>query len=277
MEDKDFLSFLEEMETAFDEAIVGSPIEQLKNGNSNEILESDGRTREKYLYVKEAQARLEEKFFQYKDKRYELEKISETIVRWEKATGGEVIYRGYYNPSLTADIVIGNNKRGKLLKRPSPKSKITYEYGFDKSDKIVKAITHTEFDDLLEFFIYEGDTVYGIGFDKGAIFSVCEEKYREGKIESFTLAYRYGDEDVSTVQHECFDYQNNGHLKGSEMLEISVMTFKKNKPELIRHWGYEYLSDDEGFLRKYRMTFDFPNEYATDDNEWYEVTCERKI
>ncbi|MBE6587110.1 MAG: hypothetical protein E7647_01695 [Ruminococcaceae bacterium] len=277
MEDKDFLSFLEEMETAFDEAIIGSPIEQFKNGNTEEILASDSKTKEKYIEIKEAQGRLEEKLSQYKGKLSELDKISESIVRWEKATGGEVIYRGFYNPSLTADIVIGNNKRGKLLKRPTSKSKITYEYGFDSSDRMVKVITHTEFDDLLEFFIYEGDTVFAVGYDKGEIFSACEEKHKEGKLESFTLAYSYGDEGVSTVQHECFDYNDNGHLKESEMLEISVMTFKKNKPETVRHWGYEYLSDSEGYLKKYRMTFDYPNEYASDDNDWYDVACTRKI
>ena len=166
MEDMDFMSFLAEMEAAFDEAVVGSPIKHLKNGNVDEILASDSKTKDKYSEVKEVQKRLEAKILQYEGKLCELEKLSESIVRWEKATGGEVIYRGYYNPSLTADIVIGNNKRGKLLKRPTAKSKITYEYGFDSSDRIVKVITHTEFEDLLEFFVYEDGAVYGIGYDK---------------------------------------------------------------------------------------------------------------
>ncbi|MBQ2729822.1 MAG: hypothetical protein IJF69_03520 [Clostridia bacterium] len=270
------MSFLTEMEAAFDEAVTGSPIGQFKNGNAEEILEDGGKTKEKYLYVKEAQSRLEERFSRYKDKLSCLDNVSESIVRWEKATGGEAIYRGYYNPSLTADIVIGNNKRGKLLKRPSEKSKIAYEYGFDGSDRMVKVITHTEYADLFEFFIYEGDTVYGLGYDNGELFSVCEEKHKEGKIESFTLAYRYGDEGISTVQHECFEYDDNGHLKGSEIFEITVMTFKKAKPEMVRHWGYEYLSDSEGYLKKYRMAFDYPNEYPSDD-DWFDITLERKV
>ncbi len=276
MEDKDFLSFLAEMENAFDEAVVGSPIEQFKNGNADEILSNDNRTKDKYLEVKAAEERLEEKFSRYKDKLSSLEKLSENVVRWEKATGGEAIFRGFYNPSLTADIVIGNNKRGKLLKRPTAKSKITYEYGFDSADRLLKVITHTEYSDLVEYFVYENDAVYGIGYDNGAVFSVCEEKHKDGKIESFTLAYSYGDEGISTVQHECFEYCSNGYLKESEMLEITVMTFKKSRPEMICHRGYEYISDDEGYLKKYRMTFDCGKEYASDD-EWFDITCERKI
>lgn len=48
-------SFLAELEAVFDEAVSGSPIEQFKNGNAEEILSNDNETKEKYIEVKEAQ------------------------------------------------------------------------------------------------------------------------------------------------------------------------------------------------------------------------------
>lgn len=59
------------------------------------------------------------------------DKISTKIDRVEYGTGGEVVYRGYYCPDLYSTFTIGGYNRGKLLKRVTKKSKISYEFGFD--------------------------------------------------------------------------------------------------------------------------------------------------
>ena len=47
------------------------------------------------------------------------DQIDKTVVRREQSSGGECMHRGYYCPSIIEDIVIGNIKRGRLIKKLS--------------------------------------------------------------------------------------------------------------------------------------------------------------
>lgn len=43
--------------------------------------------------------------------------INQEIIKVEYTKGGETIHRGFYCPSLVKDLIVGNLKRGKLLKK----------------------------------------------------------------------------------------------------------------------------------------------------------------
>lgn len=72
----------------------------------------------------------------YKNKLdYFYDKAKKQVVRKEYARGGETIHRGFYCPSPVQDIIVGNCKRGKLVKKPR---KIPdYEYWFDDNNHLI--------------------------------------------------------------------------------------------------------------------------------------------
>ena len=63
--------------------------------------------------------------------------FAKKVVREEYGSGGETLDRGFYFPNPVFDIVIGNSNRGKLLKRITKKSKISFSYGYDISGKLI--------------------------------------------------------------------------------------------------------------------------------------------
>lgn len=71
-------------------------------------------------------------------RRYELyEKGLELVTKKEYASGGYSVFRGYYCPFLYETFSIGGCNRGNLLKRVTKKSKISYEYGYEKEQLIL--------------------------------------------------------------------------------------------------------------------------------------------
>jgi hypothetical protein len=82
-------------------------------------------------------------------------------VRVEHASGGECLHRGFYCPSPIIDKLIGNVKRGKLLKQFTPRSKKYYKYFFDNNNRLIKIEKYEDF----ILFEYE----YVIHSDSGSI------------------------------------------------------------------------------------------------------------
>jgi hypothetical protein len=112
--------------------------------------------------------------------------------REELAVGAKYLHRGAYCPSPVLDLLITNTKRGKILRRPSPRSKISNRFIFDASGKLLYTDNYL-FDGKLgssEYLLYEGDTVYGVTLAQfGGIVSVSRERYAQGRIVSYDCAY----------------------------------------------------------------------------------------
>ncbi len=248
--------------------------------SSEEYLSKNERARNRYFAIENAHLRLEKMRTEYIGQFEKLRGSIEKIVKWEQATGGEVLHRGYYNPTLCADIVVGNNKRGKLLKRKSSKSKITYEYGYGADGKMKVAITHTDVGDFFEYFTEIGEKRYGLSYDeKGTLVTLCEEVFENGRIREFTIGYdSYDDHGFGEIYNELFSYSPEGFLLECDIIEVRMPSLLARGAKKVHHTAYEFVSDIEGKLLKYRMCADFPSLYPpTPDDEWFDVKAVRVI
>ena len=87
-------------------------------------------------------------------------------VRKEYSVKGECIHRGFYCPSPTFDIVIGNCNRGKLLKRLTSRSKLCYAYYYDENDRMTVIEQYHSLGTNYELLYYSDNWVLSIGFDQ---------------------------------------------------------------------------------------------------------------
>lgn len=124
--------------------------------------------------------------------------VQSAIVHREYASGCKYLHRGYYCPSLIQDAVVGNVKRGRLLKRFTARTKNCWEYGFDAEGKLLcceSLVTKESADEELlvvatrELLLYEDDRRYGITLrSDGHLESVTEEIFKDKKCVSYTYA-----------------------------------------------------------------------------------------
>lgn len=109
----------------------------------------------------------------------------------ELAVGAKYLHRGVYCPSPVLDLLIANAKRGRVLRRSSPRSVITNRFVFDTSGRLL--YTDNYFDGKLgssEYLLYDGNSVFGITLSgSGRIICVSEERYTEGRLASYDCAY----------------------------------------------------------------------------------------
>lgn len=191
------------------------------------------------------------------------------VVRKEYSTGGELITRGYYCPSPIYDIVVGNCKRGKLLKKVTSRSKPTYEYCFDKNDKLI--IVNYLYSNFTEILEYNNDTVLGITFSTGLkseIISVTECKYdRHGRIISFVNADScYNNCNIDNLKKEYYFYNDSGLCKAEDFDYLD-----NSHSGILNYYRYIFEHDDEGYLKEYKV------EPSMFENDVYKVFIKRKI
>ena len=108
-------------------------------------------------------------------------------VRKEYASGS-TLHRGFYCPSPTYDIIVGNTKRGKLLKRLTAVSKPSHEYGFDADNKLLYCKwLFKEQPAYTEYLVYEEHCIYGIAFSKdGDLAYLTEETWEDGRLTGYS-------------------------------------------------------------------------------------------
>lgn len=168
---------------------------------------------------------------EYLYKRNELQSLSKEIVNFEYSKDGEAIHRGYYCPSPVLDLVIGNLKRGRILKRKPDFGKYTYEYGFDKDKRLIRVrrvneftTPESRFDE--EYLIYNNDIVYGIEFDNmGELSRVSKCTYANGHIlkyeeSSLSQSTEYQDK-YADLHVEEYKYINNELSEVTLFLNVS--------------------------------------------------------
>lgn len=135
-------------------------------------------------------------------------------VRKERASGS-TLHRGFYCPSPTYDLIVGNTKRGKLSKGLPVTSRHSHEYGFDTNGKLLYCkwlfkgqLTHTE------YLVYGDSTVYGITVEKdGRISTITEEIYAQGKLRQFLRCLCIPTKDgfgCQEIDCESYEYDSEG-------------------------------------------------------------------
>ncbi|MBQ8403814.1 MAG: hypothetical protein IJX55_05260 [Clostridia bacterium] len=172
----------------------------------------------------------------------DIEKNEAKVVRREYASGGECIYRGFYCPSKIADIVVGNVKRGRILKRVKG-SKPNYCYGFDENDRIisVKKI-FGKFDDEYEFIYYKCNEEIGVNFRRNAM-SVAICKFENDKMISYELFQYDGfNKNISEYLKETYKYSAESMVVMWERYYPAVNSFSSTT---------YYFSVKDGYLSNY--------------------------
>lgn len=183
---------------------------------------------------------------------FDIKENESKVVRREYSKGGESIYRGYYCPSKIADIVVGNVKRGRLLKRVKG-SNPTYCYGFDENDKIISAKKICT--DEYEFIYYKGNEQIGVKFRRDAM-SIAISKFENDKIVSYELFHYDGsNRTIWEYQKEIYQYSYE------RMLVIWEFYNKFPHKSFFERTTYDF-SIKEGLLSNYLV--DGVQEYKVD-------------
>ena len=104
------------------------------------------------------------------------------VVHQQYGVGGLCLHRGYYCPSIIADIIVGNVSRGKLLKKLPTNVRPDYIYGFDTEGclRVAKQA------DRCEYIIFQDHTEIGVVIsNRGDIEAISECRYDERKLVSY--------------------------------------------------------------------------------------------
>lgn len=213
-----------------------------------------------------------------------LEDAKASVVREEVSTGGESHSRGYYSPSPVIDLVIGNYKRGKLLVRPSKRSRIDFTYGFDADNRLRLITRNQHFLDrsIQEVLICEENRVLGLSVirrEASAPLDICEiteEIYSDGKLMSFSTLIVHGLREMDTLEHthyykEEYTYDEKG-IRTCESYDCTVSI------ALLDHFRYVFEHDEEGYISSYTtIDFDMNTQQPREPSEPLKPLLKRKV
>ncbi len=142
-----------------------------------------------------------------------LKEANKRVVREELCSGSD-LFLGYYNPSPSIDLVVGNIHRGKLVKRLTDKTEVTHKYGFDESDRL-----------LTVEFIPPKDCVDN---DERVVLEY------DGNIVNLTC-FRNARKSRGISQLARFEYDDNNRLISSTLCDIAA-----DRCTAINHENYTY-------------------------------------
>lgn len=204
---------------------------------------------------------------------------SRTIHR-EYASGSS-LHRGFYCPSPVFDVVVGNTRRGKILKRITSRSNPSHEYGFDENGRLLWCRNlHKGMPGQAEYLVYEGNTVYGIALaPDGSLRSISEETYENGRIKAYLFAslLSFGGEfSCSNLDCELYGYDSEGLLT-YEMVNTLIPPRQDTVPESMRSFFGNLIPGPLCRRSKYR--FRRENGYLvsyTDGEYEYQALAQRK-
>lgn len=111
-------------------------------------------------------------------------------IRQEMAVQCRYLHRGFYCPSPVFDLIVGNSRRGRILKKPSKRSSPAFTYGFDSNGKLQWSRDHLT--NTYEYLIYEDEKIYGLSVGEDSNYcTLSEETYQGKKLVSFYVVHYY--------------------------------------------------------------------------------------
>ena len=197
---------------------------------------------------------------------------SRSHVSYERyGLNGFGMHRGYYCPSVIADIVVGNRNRGRII-RNKPEGKSYFAFGFDENDVLV-FVEGVEAYDLLT---YEGPRVLGVEVRKDTlgVHGVSECCYHDGRLQSYVRCVYDREGQPRELTFEQYRYSDGqmlveyGYMMDVTMLRNSLIgkaMLKQGLPVpekwLIRRKDYSFVVEN-GVLVSYQV-----HKYDDDGNE----------
>ncbi len=166
------------------------------------------------------------------------------VVRTELAVGGMTISRGFYCPSPIIDIVVGGCNRGKVLKRVTKRSKPSYEYGFDKDDRLI--LVRDPSGEIMEFIEYSENHSIGYGFTleyEELVLEKIIECFYNDKGQIIRCVEAFGSYNHYEETHfEQYEYDENG---------LNMAYMASNQFGFFDLQYYIFNHNDEGYLSDY--------------------------
>lgn len=161
----------------------------------------------------------------------------EHTVRQELAVHCRYMHRGFYCPSPVYDLVIGNARRGNILKRPNSRSKPTHIYGFDSCDRLLWSRDNEL--NFTEYLLYEDNAIYGIIVDDdGVLHTLTEEIYQNSRLTVYHIAnffHRTSEFSCDDLYGEYYEHDEIG-LCAAQIYNFN--TPMTSIPEFLKEMGF---------------------------------------
>lgn len=186
---------------------------------------------------------------------HDLEEKRGKIAEIQYARGCLLPHRGYFCPSLIQDIVIGNARRGRLIRHPRKASIPEYTYGFDLAGKLI--CVETEFN--FEWIFYEANRrQVGLTFFKRNAsiddVSVCQYD-DQGRLLSYLYGYSY------TLNGTPMAIRSEQYQYDADQMNVTISDyFQSGKNFMAKQRGYCFTLEN-GVLKSYHS---LPKESATE-------------
>lgn len=196
------------------------------------------------------------------------------VNHYQYATGGEVLHRGYYCPSLIKDIVIGNCNRGRTVRNPTKtKQKITYEYAFQDNHLLLVKHNTCDHSDEIEYVTYSDKKQIGYTFDNEMqLRTISECIYQDENLTSYFIVNLDFDGTFISSEKEIYEYDNG--------LLHSVTVYMMQTTNSCTHDKYIFSHDQDGFLTTYQV-IEYENGTVKENSywkdHWFKVHKRRKV
>lgn len=178
------------------------------------------------------------------------------IIRKEYGRGGATIHRGFYCPSPVLDKIVGNCKRGKLIKLP--RKKPDYEYWYDQKERLILVKkTNPENENItpeIEILFYNSNSVDSIIYQKSIsdsqtlydVLMLTKCLFEHDKIISYdhTNINDFSDNVCYEIETENYEY------KDSRLISSTLENYRPDENYLSQsQFFYNY--DSNGKMSSY--------------------------
>jgi len=208
--------------------------------------------------------------------------ILSKINRVEYATGGETVNRGYYCTNLYETFTVGGCNRGRLLKRVTNRSRITYEYCYI-NDNLVMVKKYGYPNALerrwygVEFIQKKEDMEVGVKFsviDKELqdVSAVHINQYEAGKLLNNRSIFGYIDFNKRRNALVDFEYEENFYkYRGETLEEVYHMDYMAGIASTLDVQKITFFHDDDGCPIKFIIDDDmeFINDIPKVNHDYY--------
>lgn len=163
----------------------------------------------------------------------ELQKQKSQVIYQQYCAGG-TMHRGYYCPSLTEDLWLGNTKRGRLCKKRPSEERLSHIYGFDAAERLI-VVEHMHCSK--EYILYDTGVTLGVEIDNAnnaSAVNICRYDVN-GRIQIY----------------ECYFLTP----KADQVFYMTRETFRYLPDQVIDNWYREMEYAGEWFHEHQRCVF----------------------
>lgn len=174
--------------------------------------------------------------------------IADGIRSKKYGTSGSLLHRGYYSPSPIYDLVVGNVKRGRLLKN-FPPQEYAYGYQYDENGKL--SIVNLYRDGAIiekEFIVRKNNVSLGITFEENKkIRCLCKENFQNEQLSQLVVA------DIDITTGDIWHIEKERYFYNSLGLYICDLYEYYPQLKVVNCQRYTFDHDPQGFITTYTV------------------------